>query len=417
MNARKYATLLAVVHETLAERTGNARALLADLVGTHLDDGAHGDDLQYYIFASALSRRLAWDKHEEINLYLRQFETTQITLFNLLARHLPTVAHAAPLANEVLAGYLASQDEVTLLDIGIGSGRQEVALLALLAERGQLPRKLNVIAIEPDAGSLLEAGASLADAADALGMALDFHPVHKVVEELDEADWAVFGSFGAPMVVLGSFAVHHIRPRPGGSTRDALLRRLRALEPDAVVLCEPSSNHDSPSLLERFEASWHHFGMNFRIIDGLEDVPAAEKAAMKMFFAREIEDILANAEASRCERHEPAEVWVQRFRDAGFTPCAEWGIIDLPDAGAVRVVPRDGYLGMEYADETLVAILCARRVGAGGPLRPRVGGADGLSRSASRRNPPGPPSRGPGYFVYLSRHNQHINRHECLHTA
>jgi hypothetical protein len=372
MNAKKYATLLAVVNETLAGRSENARTLLADLVDDHLDDGAHGEDLQYYIFASALSKRLESDKAAEINLYLRQFEKTQISLFNLLAQHLPTVALAGPLANEVLAGYVGGQDEVTLLDVGIGSGRQEVALLYRLATQGLLPRKLNVIAIEPDAGSLLEAGSALADAAETLGLELDFHPVHKVVEELDEADWAAFASFGAPLVVLSAFAVHHVRSAPGQHARDALFRRLRALEPDAVVLCEPSSNHDSASLLERFEASWNHFGLTFRIIDGL-DVAEREKAAMKMFFAREIEDILANAEESRCERHEPVEAWVRRFREAGFTPCAEWGILmgEQP-AGPVRIAPRDGYLGLDYGDETLVAILCAT---SGVPAR-----ADRISR-------------------------------------
>jgi hypothetical protein len=359
MDAKKYATLLAVVNETLAGRNENARTLLAGLVDDHLDAGAHGEDLQYYIFASALSKRLESDKSAEINLYLRQFEKTQISLFNLLAEHLPTVALAGPLANQVLAGYVGGQDEVTLLDVGIGSGRQEVALLHRLATDGLLPRKLNLIAIEPDAGSLLEAGSALAEAADALGVELDFHPLHKVVEELDDEDWAFFASFGAPLVVLSAFAVHHVRSAPGQRARDELFHRLRALQPDAVVLCEPSSNHDSHSLLERFEASWHHFGLTFRIIDGL-DVADREKAAMKMFFAREIEDILANAEETRCERHEPVEAWVRRFRDAGFTPCAEWGILmgEQPD-GPVRIAARDGYLGLDYGDETLVAILCA----------------------------------------------------------
>ncbi|HYW10679.1 MAG TPA: GRAS family protein [Longimicrobium sp.] len=359
MDVKKYATLLAVVNETLAGRNENARTLLAGLVDDHLDAGAHGEDLQYYIFASALSKRLESDKSAEINLYLRQFEKTQISLFNLLAEHLPTVALAGPLANQVLAGYVGGQDEVTLLDVGIGSGRQEVALLHRLAADHLLPRKLNIIAIEPDAGSLLEAGSALAEAADALGVELDFHPLHKVVEELDDEDWAFFASFGAPLVVLSAFAVHHVRSAPGQRARDELFHRLRALQPDAVVLCEPSSNHDSDSLLERFEASWHHFGLTFRIIDGL-DVADREKAAMKMFFAREIEDILANAEETRCERHEPVDAWVRRFRDAGFTPCAEWGILmgEQPD-GPVRIAARDGYLGLDYGDETLVAILCA----------------------------------------------------------
>lgn len=357
MDAKKYATLASVVDETLAGRTDNARELLGELVDARLKD-ATSEDLQYFIFASALGKRLASDRSADINLYLRQFETTQISLFNLLAQHLPTVQMAGPLANEVLAGYVGGQDEVTLLDVGIGSGRQEVALLYLLATQRRLPRKLNIIAIEPDAGSLLEAGESLAEAAMTLGLELEFHPVHKVVEELDDADWRFFASFGAPMVVLGAFAVHHVRSAQGSSARDELFRRLRTLAPDAVVLCEPSSNHNSPSLRERFQASWNHFGLTFRIIDGL-DVPQAQKAAMKMFFAREIEDILANAEETRCERHEPVDVWVRRLRDAGFIPCTDWGLVGTPAAGPVRVAARDGYLGLDYGDETLVAIVCA----------------------------------------------------------
>jgi hypothetical protein len=357
MDAKKYATLASVVDETLAGRTDTARELLSELVDTQLRD-AGSEDLQYYIFASALSKRLASDKSADINLYLRQFETTQISLFNLLAQHLPTVQMAGPLANEVLADYVGGQDEVTLLDVGIGSGRQEVSLLYLLATQRRLPRKLNVIAIEPDAGSLLEAGESLAEAAMTLGLELEFHPVHKVVEELEDSDWRFFASFGAPMVVLGAFAVHHVRSRVGTAARDALFHRLRALEPDAVVLCEPSSNHNSPSLRDRFEASWHHFGLTFRIIDGLE-IPDAEKSSMKMFFAREIEDILANAEETRCERHEPVDVWVQRLRDAGFAPCVDFGMVGTPASGPVRVAVREGYLGLDYGDETLVAIVCA----------------------------------------------------------
>ncbi|HEY0019566.1 MAG TPA: GRAS family protein [Longimicrobium sp.] len=356
MDAKKYATLASVVDETLAGRTGDARRLLSELVKTL--DATGTDDLQYYIFASALSKRLESDQAAEINLYLRQFERTQISLFNLLAQHLPTVQMAGPMANEVLAGYIGGHDEVTLLDVGIGSGRQEVGLLYLLATQRRLPRKLNVIAIEPDAGSLLEAGESLAEAAQTLGVELEFHAVHKVVEELDETDWRLFGSFGAPLVVLGAFAVHHVRSTGGTSARDTLFRRLRALQPDAVVLCEPSSNHDSPSLRERFEASWHHFGLTFRIIDGLQ-IGGGEKSAMKMFFAREIEDILANAEESRCERHEPVDAWVRRLREAGFTPCTDFGMVAGPTAGPVRVAVCDGYLGLDYGDETLVAIVCA----------------------------------------------------------
>ncbi len=116
------------------------------------------------------------EKTAELNLYLRQFRDTQISLFNLLTRHLPTVSLTAPLANELLARFVGGHDEVTLLDIGIGSGHQEVAMLRLLAKQGRLPRRLNVIAIEPDAGSLIESQSALFEATAEAGVELEFVP-------------------------------------------------------------------------------------------------------------------------------------------------------------------------------------------------------------------------------------------------
>jgi hypothetical protein len=357
MNTRKYGVLAAVVDEIAAGRDDSARHLLALLMEECSADAA-GQDLQYYIFASALSRRLSWDRHEEINLYLREFGETQISLFNLVAQHLPTVGLAGEVGNEVLAGFLAGQEEATLLDVGIGSGRQETALLRLLAERGQLPGLLHVVAVEPDAGSLIQAGADLALVADELGVALDFNPVHKLVEDLDESDWQWFASFPGPIVVNAAFALHHVRNTDREQCRDGLFRRLRDLGADAVVLCEPNSDHLNPSLRERFANAWHHFGTTFGLIDTLGLAPE-ETGAMKMFFAREIEDILASSEESRFERHEPAETWMTRMRDAGFAPAGEFPGVAERAGGPVRVAPRAGYVGLDYRDETLVAILCA----------------------------------------------------------
>lgn len=358
MNTRKYATLLAVAQEAAAGREENARALLAHLVDEHLEGDAHGSDLHAYLFATALSRRLRSDRTAELNLYLRQFRDTQISLFNLVAQHLPTVSLTAPLANELLARFVGGNDEVTLLDIGIGSGQQEVAMLRLLAQQGRLPRKLNVIAIEPDAGSLIESHSALFEATAQAGVELEFVPVHRVVEDVTDEEWAQFAAYDCPLVVNASFAAHHIRCTEGEPLRDEVFRRLRELDPDAVVLAEPSSNHHAASLVERFENAYYHFGLTFRLIDQL-DVTPQEAAALKMFFAREIEDIVANAEETRCERHEPVEVWVERLRRAGFTPYADFEFARDMRHPLVRVAPRDGHVALEYAEEPLVAVICA----------------------------------------------------------
>src|SRR4029078_205125 len=90
----------------------SARALLDRVVEERMDAGS--GDLHFYLFARALSKRLASQKTEEIILYLRQFQDTQISLFNLLARHLPTVQLTAPLANQLLARLVREPEEETL---------------------------------------------------------------------------------------------------------------------------------------------------------------------------------------------------------------------------------------------------------------------------------------------------------------
>ena len=359
MNVSKENALRAVLRAALEGREDEARFLLGGVVADRPEAGSDPEGLQDYIFASALSRRLDPARSAEINLYLQQFELQQISLFNLLAEHLPSVRLSVEVANEILAGFLAGWDEVALLDLGIGTGRQEAAVLRELASRGQLPRRLTVFAVEPDAASLRAAEAALRATADELGVELEFHALNLIAEELRDEHWALFGSARGPLVMHAAFAAHHILDRGNGyCARTEFFRRLRQLGPLAVVLCEPSSDHHTHLLGERFENCWRHFGLTFDLVDRA-GLPAREAASIKMFFAREIQDILGNAEETRCERHESASAWVDRLRRAGFVPYGDFVLPDRIRHEVVAVKPREGYVGMDYSGETLVAVICA----------------------------------------------------------
>lgn len=359
MNVSKENTLRAVLRAALEGRERDARHHLAAVVADRPHAEADPEGLQDYIFASALSRRLDPAAAAEINLYLRQFELQQISLFNLLAQHLPTVRLSVEVSNEILAGFLGGRDEVALLDLGIGTGRQEAALLRMLAQRGELPRRLTVFAVEPDADSLREAGEALRATAGEVGVELEFHALNRTAEELEDEHWARIGAARGPLVMHAAFAAHHIRDRGDGyCARSEFFRRLRLLNPLAVVLCEPSSDHHTHLLGERFENAWRHFGLTFDLIDRA-GLPAREAAAIKMFFAREIRDILGNAEDARCERHENVNTWVERLRRAGFTPYGDFVLPDRLRHDVVSIRAREGYVGLDYAGETLVAVICA----------------------------------------------------------
>jgi SAM-dependent methyltransferase len=371
MSNLRYGLLMTAVEQIVLGRDATAQRLLAGLLDDLEAKPGDGDDLQAYLFASALAKRLAWEREAEINLYLRRYERSQISLFNLLADHLPTVGLASRVANEILAREIDGEDRVTLLDLGIGTGRQEAALLRLLAERRMLPRQLHVVAVEPEAGSLRLAVETIEAAAREVGAPMvRVHPVQAEVEELSAADWAGFRVHGGPLLVNAAFALHHVLDHAGGEpVRDAVFARLRAVGARTVVLCEPNSDHRTNSLRSRFDNAWAHFGQTFRLIDSL-GLAADDAGALKLFFAREIEDILARAEANRYERHEPVDAWVRRLAEAGFVAAPGLNRVTVEPVGGVHAVAHDGFVGLDHRDQTLVAIVAATAP-AGVPV-PRV---------------------------------------------
>ena len=342
-------------------REDAAAAHLAALVGL-LDIERRPSDLTFHVFASALGKRLE-RQVPGINLYLRHFDLSQISLFNLLATHLPLVSEAGRLSNEVLAASLAGEPEVVVLDVGIGTAQQEVGLLRQLAARRTLPRRVHVIGIEPSTTSLIEAGAALERAALETGTDIPFTPVERLVEDLADEGWEdlarVIGN--RPLLVNAAFAAHHILgTTSGGPTRarEEFLARLRALEPRSVVLAEPNSDHQEPDFRRRFANCWNHFSTVFRLIDTL-DMAEPERAAMKLFFAREIDDILANDETTRAERHEPTDRWRARLEGAELLPATGFDAVAGPAAGGIDVVAAPGYAGLAFGGELLVSVLCA----------------------------------------------------------
>jgi hypothetical protein len=146
-----------------------------------------------------------------------------------------------------------------------------------------------------------------------------------------------------------------------GAGRDEVFDRIHALDPAAIVLCEPNADHHTHSFFRRFESAWDHFSRTFHLIDQL-DVAPRDRRAMKLFFTREIEDIVANDEAQRCERHEPVAAWVSRVTRNGFAAAT-----DLADAARVPMSHiatsvHDGWVGLDFDGVTLVAIVCASKV-------------------------------------------------------
>ena len=348
------------VAQRIDRRDSQASAALRSLMGKlqhHPDPRCTG----LMVFASAMAERLADANVECANLYLQRFAVPQIELFNLLGRHVPMARMATRIANDVLAQAIQGQAHPTLIDIGIGTGRQFDALLDHLAAARALPRDLTVVGIEPAADALATAQAMLSAKAAQLGVTLHFHGFAATAEALSDADWTqIAQACTAAPAINAAFALHHIADdAQGQDQRNAVLRRLHALAPQALVLAEPDVDHLEPRFFQRFRNCFAHFGAVFQVLDALP-LQQAERDALKVgFFGREIVDILATPDSLRRERHESAAAWFQRLAATGFQmrPAG----VALPASGhpSVAAEQRGLRVALTGADEALVALLVA----------------------------------------------------------
>lgn len=324
-----------------------------------------------YVFGAGLARRLSPQAVEQANLYLNRFEVPQIHLFNLLGRAVPFVGLATQLANEAIAQALQGELSPTVIDVGIGTGRQVCVLLDTLAQRGTLPVALTVIGIEPSDWALEEARHNIEATAERLGADVSFFGVVGTAEGLSAADWRrIRQACTSQPVINASFALHHIADDPAGNDqRNAVLQQLQALSPALLVLSEPDVDHREPGLHQRFRNCMAHFGAVFRTLDRLP-LAQADRDALKVgFFGREIADILGGCEDQRSERHESAASWLQRLEACGFKPrdSAALPALDNMSSAAVRVARRAHHLSIDAIDEPVVAIITAVPVAASAP--------------------------------------------------
>lgn len=136
---------------------------------------ADANDILIYLFAKSLLKRIDSDKATKINLYLQSFEIPQIQLFNLLANHMPIARMAGQILNQILAHFIEGRESIALFNIGIGTGRQELALFEELHKRNQLPKSMTIYAVDPSLPSIQEAQRVIENAAKQLNINLIFY--------------------------------------------------------------------------------------------------------------------------------------------------------------------------------------------------------------------------------------------------
>ena len=141
--------------------------------------------------------------------------------------------------------------------------------------------------------------------------------------------------------------------------REKTIAAIKELNPVAFILTEPNVNHYESDFVKRFQNSFRHFHCLFKVIDNL-DIENNMKNGLKLFFGREIEDIIGKPEADRFEKHAPASQWISMLKQNNFAvKNALLAEAFVASPGVEINYFDEGYVGFTFDNETALALIYA----------------------------------------------------------
>lgn len=317
----------------------------------------HNDSEKFLstLMIKALKNLIEPDEIDE-HIYLKKFEIPQIELFNILIKEFPFVKYGHNIANQLIVNKIGSAREGVILDVGIGQGTQMLNLIRMLEEQSDL-KKLTIIGVEPFEEALKTAQKKFAAIAAEVSFEINFIPWNVFVQDISKRNMMKnLSPFRGELIINNSLALHHIQSL---EQRDFVLDNMRDAEPRGILLIEPNIDHFEPDFHKRFKNCFQHFYHIFLVIDNL-DIDRDAKNGLKLFFGREIEDIIGKTNEERYEKHEPAYRWIEKLKKSRFQMQNQF-LKELPkvNSGIKLNYNEEGYLGFTYKEETVLSIMYA----------------------------------------------------------
>ncbi|WP_170299229.1 GRAS family protein [Larkinella terrae] len=309
------------------------------------------------LFLKAIRDHVQPQANSHEHLYLQRFEIPQIVLFDVLINRMPFVVMSHAITNRAMVNALKTAEKAVVMDVGIGRGIQIVRLFDELIKTENRLQKLTIVGVEPFAEAVAFAETQIRDTADKAPFAVEFVPLISLVEELaPDALARTLPTEYDRFVINSSLTVHHL---PTAPQRQALFQQLWSLQPDLFLLTEPHSDHLEPDWRQRTLNAYSHYGAAFGVIDGLDIDPTA-KNGLKMFFGREIDDVVGNPDDHRFEKHQEAGQWIQYLHESGFRLIPEFDIpVNLPPSPIRLRTQPGGFLAMEHEGINVLSIFQA----------------------------------------------------------
>jgi hypothetical protein len=283
-----------------------------------------------WIFSQAFDARMGNGNRFGGNLYENgQNGISMISAFAVLAERTPLITFGYACANEIMCDAIGSSDSLDIIDIGIGKGSQWRSLFKQMSSRHLRPPSVRLTGIDLPAGGedplqqLRAVGSDLVRDANEFGIPFKYRPIARDIEDVNFSSHQ--SKSQRPLAINAAFSLHHIRDTSNvlGAVRprDAVLRRIRGLQPTIFTLIEPDANHNTLPFVERVMEAYRHYSIVFDIFEeSLPRVSPARCLLESQFFGHEIFNVVASEGVDRVERHDQLDTWRKRLKAHGFLP-------------------------------------------------------------------------------------------------
>ncbi|KAF6145984.1 hypothetical protein GIB67_033343 [Kingdonia uniflora] len=293
---------------------------------------AYGDstDRVVYHFSRALFLRISRHTFFDSNTFLSSSSSSASSPICLQALEssyfylnqvTPFVRFCHLTANQAILEAVEGQQSIHIIDFDTMQGLQWPPLMQAIAERSDPlnPPFIRMTGTGHNMETLQRTGDRLQNFAQSMGLRFQFHPLlllHGSTADLP----SIITLF--PDETLAVNCVLYMHKLLGEDSNDVnlFLRSIKSMNPKIVTLAEREANHNNPNFMQRFISALDHYTTLFDALETTLPPNSHERLALeKVWFGREIVDIVSSEGEERRERHERFESWVDKFRSSGFS--------------------------------------------------------------------------------------------------
>lgn len=249
------------------------------------------------------------------------FHSTYLSLNQIT----PFIRFSQLTANQAILEAIEGQRAIHILDFDIMHGVQWPPLMQAIAERcGNLhpPPMIRITGTGEDLGILQRTGDRLLKFAQSLGLKFQFHPLLLRNDPTSVPLYLPSALQLLPDETLAVNCVLYLHRLLKDDSRDLrlFLHKIKAMEPKVVTIAEREANHNHPLFLQRFVEALDHYTAVFDSLEATLPPTSRERLAVeRIWFGREIVDIVSAEGDNRRERHERFESWEVMLRSSGFS--------------------------------------------------------------------------------------------------